>query len=99
MRHQIEFQSSALTPPVRIAGRIRTALKKCILRPFPCSVLAATGIFGGLAALFVGIVCIVLHGIVPADVMFSRVGTVLLVVAIPMILMGSIFLDEIGKQK
>lgn len=85
--------------PVRTAGRIRTALKKSILRPFPCAVLAATGIFGGLSALFIGLVCIVLHGIVPGDVMFSGVGTVLLVVAIPMILIGAVLLDEIEGNK
>jgi hypothetical protein len=92
-------QSSTMTRPIGQPGRIRTTLRKTVLRPFPCSVLAATGIFGGLSALFVGLVCIVLHALIPGDVMFSRVGTVLLVVAIPMILIGSIFLDEIDKNK
>lgn len=99
MRRQVGTQSTALTPPVRTAGRIRKTLRKSILRPFPCSVLAATGIFGGLATLFTGLVCVVLHGIIPADVMFSRVGTVLLVIAIPMILIGAVFLDEIDKDR
>lgn len=99
MRHEIGVQSTPLARAVSQPGRVRVALRKTVLRPFPCSVLAATGIFGGLSALFIGLVCIVLHALIPGDVMFSRVGTVLLVVAIPMILVGSIFLDEIDKNK
>lgn len=94
-KDQIGFQNAAIQAAVRPPGRVRTALRHTVLRPLPCSILAATGIFGGLAALFVGIVCVILHGMIPADVTFSQVGTVLLVVAIPMILTGSIFLDEI----
>lgn len=99
VRHQIGFKNTAAIQPVRASGWFGRAIKKSILKPLPCSILAATGIFGGIAALFIGLVCIVLHGIVPHDATFSQVGTVLLVVAIPMILIGSVFLDEIDGNK
>ncbi len=63
------------------------------------SILAAFGIFGGISSLFVGLVFVVLHGIIAGDRMFDRAGTGLLIVAIPMILIGSIFLDEIEGKK
>ncbi len=57
------------------------------------------GIFGGMSALFAGIMCVMLHGVLSQDIVFNRVGTVLLIVAIPMILIGSVFLDEIELRK
>lgn len=95
IRHQIGFESAVETEPIRTPGRFMAAMRKSVLRPLPCAILAATGIFGGLSALFIGLVCVILHGAVPGDTTFSQVGTVLLVVAIPMILIGAIFLDEI----
>jgi hypothetical protein len=74
-------------------------LRKAVLNPFVCSILAFVGIFGGVAALLVGIVCVILHGIVPHDHAFDSVGTVLLIAAIPSILIGSIFLDEIDIHR
>ena len=68
------------------------------LRRTTFSIFAAFGIFGGISALFVGLVFVVLYGIVPGDRMFDSVGTGLLIVAIPMILIGSIFLDSIEKK-
>ena len=82
----------------RTTGRVSRVMHRTVLRPLPCSILAATGIFGGLSALLTGLACVVLHAIVPGDSAFSSVGTILLVVAIPMILIGSIFLDEIGSN-
>ena len=63
------------------------------------SILAAFGIFGGISSLFVGLVFVAIHGILSADVIFNKVGTGLLIVAIPMILLGSICLDEIDGKK
>lgn len=63
-----------------------------------CSVLASLGVFGGVSFLFVGIVCVVIHGIALNDIVFDRVGTFLLIISIPMILIGSIFLDEINSK-
>ena len=76
----------------------RSSLRKKLLTPFVCSILASLGIFGGISSLFVGIVCVVIHGVVSHDLVFDRVGTVLLIAAIPMILVGSVFLDEINNK-
>jgi hypothetical protein len=68
------------------------------LRPWVWSILASLGIFGGISALFVGLVFVVIHGMLSSDVMFNRFGTGLLIVAIPMILLGAICLDQVeGK--
>lgn len=99
MRREMDIGATTLAAPVRVPGRMRTALRKTVLRPFPCSIMAAVGIFGGISSLFVGLACIVIHAVVAGDTVFDRVGTVLLVVAIPMILIGSIFLDEIEGNR
>ena len=65
------------------------------MRRMTYSVLAGFGVLGGIASLFVGIVFVVLHSLVEGDRMFDRGGTVLLIVAIPMILIGSLFVDGI----
>lgn len=80
-------------------ARRRRPLSNTRMRPFVFSILAILGIFGGISALFVGIVCVVIHGAISHDVIFNQVGTGLLIVAIPMILIGSIFLDEIEEKK
>jgi hypothetical protein len=95
IEQKTELNSVGLPAP----GRLRHAMKRTVLRPLPCTILAGFGIFGGLSALFVGLVLVVLHGIVPRDATLSAVGTVLLVAAVPMILIGSIFLDEIEKNR
>ncbi len=74
-------------------------IRRMILSPFLCSVLATLGIFGGISALFSGLICVILHALISGDTAFDRVGTVLLISAIPMILVGSIFLDEIERRK
>lgn len=92
---EIEIKSVEFTGPVSN----RKSLRKAILTPFICSVFASIGMFGGMSALFVGIMSVLLHGVLSQDIFFNRVGTVLLIVAIPMILIGSIFLDEIELRK
>lgn len=69
------------------------------LRPWVWSVLASVGIFGGISSLFIGLIFIVIHGILSTDVMFDKAGTGLVIVAIPLILLGSICLDEIEGKK
>jgi hypothetical protein len=91
----IEVKHNELTSPVRD----RRTLRKALLTPMVCSVLASFGIFGGISSLFIGIVFVILHSIVTAERMFDRIGTGLLIVAIPMILIGSVFLDEIDIKK
>ena len=65
------------------------------LRKMLFSAFAAFGVFGGISALFVGIVFVVLHSMMAGDRIFDTLGTGLLISAIPMILIGSIFIDKI----
>lgn len=81
----------------RRADRSGQRLRRIILSPLLCSALASVGIFGGISALFTGLVCVFLHVVVAGDKAFDSVGTVLLISSIPMILVGSIFLDEIER--
>ena len=83
--------------PIRggVASKERGKLRKKILTPGVCSVAAGIGVFGGIAFLFAGLICVILHEIIPADFVYNQVGTTLLISAIPMILIGSVFLDEI----
>lgn len=74
-------------------------LRRTIFSPLFCSIVATIGIFGGISALFSGLICVILHSLVNRDTAFDTVGTILLISAIPMILVGSIFLDEIEKGK
>lgn len=83
-----------MTQPIRQ----RVNLRKKMLTPFVCTIVAFLGIFGGISSLFVGVICMVIHGLVSGDTVFDRVATILLIVAIPMILIGSIFLDEINSK-
>lgn len=76
-------------------GRFR----QVILNSVVCSIGAAVGIFGGISALFAGLLCVVIHALLSNDKMFDGVATVLLIIAIPMILVGSVLLDEIEQKK
>ena len=78
-----------------VAPKERGKLRKKILTPGVCSVAAGLGVFGGIAFLFAGLICVILHEIIPSDFVYNQVGTTLLISAIPMILVGSVFLDEI----
>ena len=93
------IEQHALVEPNGSLQRVKKALRKNVLSPLVCSVLASFGIFGGISSLFVGLICIVIHGVISHDKIFDSVGTVLLIVAIPMILIGSIFLDEVEGGK
>ena len=95
MRSDTEIKHAALP---RVVGP-RGAIRRKLMSPLVCAVLASLGVLGGVSALFVGIVSVVIHGILPQEHIFNRVGTILLIVAIPMILIGSIFLDEIELRK
>ena len=88
--------------PVLTASDIppRRSLRKTILNPLVCSVAAAIGIFGGISCLAAGVICVVIHSVVAADEVFSQAGTTLLILGIAMLLVGSMFLDEVaGKDK
>ena len=76
-------------------GRLRDTL----LNPLVCSIGAVIGIFGGISALIVGLFCVVVHVALINDNAFNRVGTVLLMISIPMLLVGSALMDEIDKRR
>src|SRR5689334_21143455 len=77
----------------------RSQIRQFVFRPVVCSVCAFLGVFGGLLSLFLGLFCVVVHAVVPADHIFNRAGTILLIAGIPMMLAGSVFLDEIPRTK
>jgi H+/Cl- antiporter ClcA len=97
MKREIELKQAVIvnkTESVRVGRRMNARLRR-----WSYSLLAVFGIFGGLSALFVGIVLVIIHGFMKSDAVFDRVGTGLLIVALPMILIGSIFLDLINDNK
>lgn len=77
----------------------RGRLRRRILNRLVCSVLASLGVFGGISSLVAGCLSVVLHGIIPGDTLFGGAGTVLLILGIPLLLLGSVFLDEIDLKK
>lgn len=98
MNRKLEIENTALDPSI-LQGSVTLAGKRSrILSPFICSVLAAFGIFGGISSLFAGLICVIIHSLLAGDRAFDSVGTVLLIIAIPMILVGSAFLDAIKDK-
>lgn len=55
--------------------------------------------FGGLSSLFIGFVLILFHTLIPGDLTFNRIGTILLILGIPMILFSSFFIDKFGEHR
>lgn len=76
----------------------RGRFRRRVFTPTVSSIGAAVGIFGGIAALFIGLVCCIIHEMVRADHVYNQAATTLLVMAIPMIMLGSILLDEIERK-
>ena len=99
MKRELELGKMVLDDSPRSSRNLRKRVRDALLTPLVCSILASLGIFGGISSLFVGLICVVIHSVISHDQVFDRVGTVLLIVAIPMILIGSIFLDEIKTKK
>jgi uncharacterized membrane protein YtjA (UPF0391 family) len=77
----------------------RPSLRRVVFNPVVCSIAAAIGMFGGISSLVAGVACIVIHSVIPGDRAFDQVGTTLLILGIPMLLLGSIFLDEIEVKE
>ena len=94
MNSNVNRENSTIQAP-----KVKSRWRRTILSPLFCSIAASFGIFGGISALIIGLVCVVIHSALAADRAFDTVGTVLLIAAIPMILVGSIFLDEIETNK
>ena len=78
----------------KIESRELDRPKRRIVKPLFCSIGALIGVFGGISILFAGLVCVIVHYAIAGDVVFDRVGTVFLIAAIPMLLIGSVFLDK-----
>lgn len=91
------YQSNSANPrrKARWVGEERGEWRKRLLTARRCSFAAGLGIFGGLFFLLAGLVCVILHELIAGDTVCNQIGTGVLISAIPMILVGSIFLDEI----
>ena len=98
MNSKCESENVAFERPIANGDRPSSRGRYAIMSPLICSVLAAVGIFGGISSLFAGLICVVIHSFLRVDRAFDSVGTVLLIIAIPMILVGSVFLDELGER-
>lgn len=95
IKEVIKMNSAKINVLPRSQTNPQGKLRKKILNPVVCAVGAALGIFGGLSSLVAGLFCISIHVFVANDVLFDRVGTTLLILGIPLLLMGAVFLDEI----
>ena len=62
------------------------------------SILALLGIGGGMLSPFLGLLCLIAHAALPRDDAFNHIGTVLLVIAIPLLLAGSHFMDKLEES-
>ena len=98
MNSKSESKDLLFDRPMVTGSQPLSRRRHTLLSPFVCSVLAAGGIFGGISSLFTGLICVVIHSFLRGDHAFDSVGTVLLIIAIPMILAGSVFLDQMGEK-
>lgn len=98
MRREILLNSNQLTDAGN-TGERKVVVKNSRTRSAIFTALAFLGVFGGMSALFIGLVFVVIHGVLSGDVIFNQVGTGLLFVAIPMILLGSVCADAINGKK
>ena len=60
--------------------------------------LALAGIGGGIIAIFIGFIFIIIHALLKGDTIFNEIGTVLMIAAIPMMFLGGHFLDKAQKK-
>ena len=59
--------------------------------------LAFGCLFAGFATPFVGLIFLILHEMFN-DGLLNRIGTVLMIVSIPLILVGSVLMDRVGEE-
>ena len=74
-------------------------LRNHLLGSLVCSIGAALGIFGGIAFIVFGLLCVLIHSIIGRDTVLDNVGAFMLIVAIPMMMLGAAFMDEYEKKK
>jgi hypothetical protein len=98
MSNTVETKNVILTHPSGTTSNAGEIPRRRFLSPLLCAIVAATGIFGGFLALFAGLV-FVLIAAASGNRSYDQTGTTMLIVAIPAILIGSIFLDEIHETK
>jgi len=89
--------SEAYRPNTKVKQESRRKIS--LVGPLFCSIGALIGVFGGISILFAGLICVIVHYVVSGDTIFDRVGTVFLISAIPMLLIGSMFLDRASPSK
>ncbi|HMT07192.1 MAG TPA: hypothetical protein PKA82_04240 [Pyrinomonadaceae bacterium] len=70
-----------------------------LLSPRICSVGAGLGIFGGIAFIVFGLMCVLVHAVAGRDTILDNVGALMLIAAIPMMMAGAAFMDEAEKDK
>lgn len=49
-----------------------------VVSPFFCSIAAGFGVLGGISALFIGLLCVLVHGLFPTETAFDTVLTFLM---------------------
>ncbi len=99
MKEDIKMKNAKVGVFPAAQTKPHSKLRKAILNPIVCSVGATLGIFGGVSSLIAGLICVSIHLFVSQDVVFDRAGTTLLILGIPLLLVGSVFLDEIETKK
>jgi hypothetical protein len=99
MKRENEIENIIFAGPGTTAKGFPRRLRNRLLNPLVCSVFASFGIFGGLSSLLIGFVCVLIHAAISDDTVFDQMGTILLIGAIPLIIFGSIFIDEIEKKE
>lgn len=79
--------------------KLPESIRTHFLSPIVCSIGAAVGVFGGIAFIVFGLLCVVIHAIVGRDTVLDNVGALMMIVAIPMLMLGAMFMDEIDSKK
>src|SRR4051812_45094303 len=98
MKREVKVESTMIAGSSATPNGSDRRLRKRLLNPLLCSICATFGIFGGLSSLLIGLVCVLVHAAIPNENLFDRMGTVLLISGIPLILLGSIFIDQIENK-
>ena len=79
----------------RSAAKADHSKNKAIL----CTGLAFLFFGGGFLSPLVGLIFIIIYSVVQNDVIFDRIGTFLMIVSIPMLLIGSHLMDVFERNK
>lgn len=95
MEHLIEKKGVAFTRTNLQGTGAGSSVRSKSAGRLLCSIAGGAGVLGGVASLIAGLICVAIHTLIASDSMFDHVGTALLIGAIPAILIGSIFLDDI----